>query len=273
MKNRMTNFHMHTSRCHHAYGSDEEFVLASIRNGYQEIGFSDHACWKYDSHFKPHMRMTVEDFPEYKKQVLYLKEKYKDKIEIHLGLEAEYFPAMQDWLLQFCIDEEIEYLIFGNHFYKSDELKIYFGNTDPNYVQAYFDSCVEGLKTGMYSYLAHPELILRNTYLEWNQEIEAQFTKVCKLCKKMDIPLEYNVLGMQMNNKMGYISYPHPKFWQLAAKIGCKAIIGMDAHQIRDLNRQLYEEARTNLEFYGIEIVDEIKFVDFNRLLNKKRNV
>ena len=271
MNHKMTNFHMHTSRCHHAYASDEDFVLTSIQNGFEVIGFSDHSCWKYDSDFIPHMRMRVEDFDDYKKSVLALKEKYKDQVEIHLGMEAEYYPDMQDWLLQFCVDEEIEYLIFGNHFYKSDELGIYFGNVNPRYVQAYFDTCIEGLKTGMYSYLAHPELILRNEYLRWNSEIEAQFTRICKLCKKLDIPLEYNVLGMQMNQKLGYLSYPHPRFWRLAGKYGCKAIIGMDAHCKRDLDRRLYEQAYEDLEAYGVEIVNEIKHVDFKKLLESKK--
>lgn len=272
MSHKMTNFHMHTSRCHHAIGTDEEFVLTSIKNGFEKIGFSDHSCWKYSSDFVSHMRMELKDFPEYKKSIQTLKEKYKGQVDILLGLEAEYFPEMQNWLLQFCVDEEIDYLIFGNHYYKNDELHIYFGNVDPKYVQAYFDMCVEGLKTGMYSYLAHPELIMRNPYLEWNKEIETQFTRVCKVCKDMDIPLEYNVLGMQMNRKLGYISYPHPKFWQLAAKMGCKAIIGMDAHRMSDLDQKLYEEAYENLQFYGIEIVDEIKRVNFKNLLKKQNS-
>ena len=37
-----TNYHTHTTRCLHATGSDEEFVLSAIKGGYQELGFSDH---------------------------------------------------------------------------------------------------------------------------------------------------------------------------------------------------------------------------------------
>lgn len=40
-----TNYHTHTTRCLHATGSDEEFVLSAIKGGYQELGFSDHTPW------------------------------------------------------------------------------------------------------------------------------------------------------------------------------------------------------------------------------------
>lgn len=44
---RKTNYHMHTKRCMHASGSDEDYVLAAIEGGYEEIGFSDHSPWQY----------------------------------------------------------------------------------------------------------------------------------------------------------------------------------------------------------------------------------
>ena len=42
-----TNYHTHTTRCMHATGSDEEYVLSAIKGGYQILGFSDHTPWKY----------------------------------------------------------------------------------------------------------------------------------------------------------------------------------------------------------------------------------
>ena len=73
-----TNYHTHTFRCHHASGSDEEYVLEAIANGYKVLGFSDHACWEYSSKYVSRIRMRVQEFEEYKRSVLYLKEKYKD---------------------------------------------------------------------------------------------------------------------------------------------------------------------------------------------------
>ena len=55
-----TNYHTHTTRCLHATGSDEEFVLSAIKGGYQELGFSDHTPWKYHTDYVSDIRMTPE---------------------------------------------------------------------------------------------------------------------------------------------------------------------------------------------------------------------
>ena len=60
-----TNYHTHTTRCLHATGSDEEFVLSAIKGGYQIVGFSDHSPWKYHTDYVSDIRMTPEEFPDY----------------------------------------------------------------------------------------------------------------------------------------------------------------------------------------------------------------
>ena len=60
-----TNYHTHTSRCQHATGSDEEYVISAIKGGYQELGFSDHSPWKYKTDYVSDIRMIPEEFPEY----------------------------------------------------------------------------------------------------------------------------------------------------------------------------------------------------------------
>lgn len=260
---KQSNFHTHTWRCNHAYGADEEFVLEAIKNGYEILGFSDHACWKYPSNFHPRIRMEVEEFPHYKSSVLNLKRKYKEKIDIRLGMEAEYFPEMMDWMLEFCLDESIDYLILGNHFYQSDETNIYFGHVEPEYIQYYFDTMIQAMETGMYAYVAHPELIMKNQYIGWNDTVEEGFHRVCQKAKELDMPLEFNVLGYMFNKRLGFVSYPHPRFWQIASQYKNKAIIGMDAHQIQDLHKDKYKRALDEISKYDVELVDDIQRIDY----------
>ena len=100
----------------HAGGSDEEYVLAAIKGGYEEIGFSDHSPWRYDSDFVAHMRMSLSQFDDYYSSIMTLKEKYKDQISIKIGLECEYFPKYMKWLKQFVKEKQLDYIIFGNHY-------------------------------------------------------------------------------------------------------------------------------------------------------------
>ena len=111
-----TNYHTHTSRCHHAVGHDEDYVLSAVAGGFRVLGFSDHTPWKYDSPFVPEVRMTLDELPDYLASVRALREKYRDRIEIRVGLECEYFPEYMPWLWETIRRERLDYVIFGNHF-------------------------------------------------------------------------------------------------------------------------------------------------------------
>lgn len=261
---KQVNFHTHTARCHHAYGADEQYVLSAISNGFDVLGFADHSPWKYASDYKSRMRMELDVFQDYKKSILSLKEKYADQIEIRLGLETEYFPEYMDWMKEFCIQEGIDYLIFGNHYHHSDERSQYYPYAGAHTFDQYIEDCLEGLKTGMYSYLAHPELIMMNDRLEWDDHVDQQFHRVCALAKELDLPLEYNAAGM-MGNKWFGESYPHHRFWKIASQYRNKALVGMDAHSPEGLDRSLYEEAMGQLKQYDVQIVDTIEYQPFNK--------
>ena len=86
-----TNYHTHTTRCLHATGSDEEFVLSAIKGGYQELGFSDHTPWKYHTNYISDIRMTPEELPDYVESLRSLQGKYKDRISLNIGMESGLF--------------------------------------------------------------------------------------------------------------------------------------------------------------------------------------
>ena len=109
----LKTYHTHTTRCHHATGSDEEFVLSAIKGGYQELGFSDHTPWKYHTNYISDIRMTPEELPDYVESLRSLQEKYKDRISLKIGLECEYFPEYIHWLKGIIK----EYKLLQNHFY------------------------------------------------------------------------------------------------------------------------------------------------------------
>ncbi len=258
------NYHTHTRRCLHAGGTDEEYVKEAIRNGYEVLGFSDHCPWKYATDYVPKMRMRLEQFDDYQSSILALKKKYEGRIEILLGLEAEYFPQYMDWLLDFVIEKQVDYLIFGCHYHQSDETGRYFGRIAREGFDTYIQAVMDGLETGMYSYLAHPELPLRS--LDWDDGMTEGFTRICRYCAAHDIPLEYNVLGLPLARRTGREGYPHHRFWKIAGDCGCRAIIGMDAHHPKDLRVSLYRAARRTLEEAGVTLVHEIPRVDFKGL-------
>ena len=91
----LKNYHSHTERCGHAWGTDDEFVQAAIEAGYTTLGFSEHAPWPFVDGYQEidtRQRIPLEDLDNYLADMQALKDKYKDQIEIKVGFEAEYYP-------------------------------------------------------------------------------------------------------------------------------------------------------------------------------------
>lgn len=79
------NLHTHTSFCDGA-DSAEKMVEGAIACGCTTLGFSGHSCLERENHWT----MSRETQTEYINEVLRLREKYKDSIEILLGIEQDY---------------------------------------------------------------------------------------------------------------------------------------------------------------------------------------
>lgn len=159
-----TNYHTHTTRCMHATGDDEDYVLSAIKGGYRILGFSDHTPWKYRTDYVADMRMLPEELPGYVESLKTLREKYHDRIDIRIGLECEYFPQYIHWLKEQTKKYQLDYIIFGNHHYHTDEKFPYFGHhTDSrDMLELYEESAIEGMESGLFSCLAHPDLFMRS---------------------------------------------------------------------------------------------------------------
>lgn len=89
-----TNYHTHTTRCLHATGSDEEFVLSAIKGGYQELGFSDHTPWEYHTDYVSDIRMTPEELPEYVESLRSLQKNIKIKSALKSAWNVNIFRSI-----------------------------------------------------------------------------------------------------------------------------------------------------------------------------------
>lgn len=231
------NYHTHTARCGHAEGADEAYVLAALSQGYDELGFSDHVPWPYESGFtSPTVRMLVSQMDEYLWSVRALAKKYEGKIRVLAGFECEYFPKYMSWLADVKREKRLDYLIFGNHYDQTDETGMYFGRTKtPQQLSRYVDSTIRGVQTGMFAYLAHPDLFMRG-YPRFDENCRAAARDLCQACKENNLPMEYNVHDRFLSALTHRRSYPHPEFFDIARQEGVRVIIGIDAHEPRELS-------------------------------------
>ena len=64
------------------------------------MGFSDHIAFMFpDGHQSP-WRMPVDMVDDYISTLRDLREEYKDKIELHIGFEMEYYPLYFSQMLE-----------------------------------------------------------------------------------------------------------------------------------------------------------------------------
>jgi len=254
------NYHTHTSRCHHADGTDEEYIQSAIRGGYQVLGFSDHTPWPYESGFISPTRMLPEQLEEYVNQMRELRDKYKEQIDIKIGLECENYPAYIPWLKEQIEKYQLDYVLLGNHHYPSDEVSEFFGIhcPDPKTLSTYEKSVIEGMQSGIYAYLAHPDLFMSSRSVFDDDCIKIS-RHICQEANRLNMAIEYNLGCAAYCEESGETLFPHPMFWEIAAEEGCTAIIGIDAHSPYMLETSRYfDAALETLKTLGIKTTTEI---------------
>ena len=255
------NYHTHTHRCRHALGTERDYIERALEGGLEILGFSDHAPFEYGEGKKnyPNVRMQPEELEGYVAAVSALKAEYAGRIELHAGLEAEYYPKLFPRLLEQVRALGIEYLLLGQHFLENETGQPYCGapTEDKRLLDRYVGQSIDGLQTGAFSCFAHPDLI---RYLGDGAEYTRQMRRLCRAAAEAGVPLELNLLGLREGR-----NYPDPRFWRIAAEEGAAVILGCDAHR-PEYAADPETEARAMREFvsvFGLRLTEEIKYCPF----------
>lgn len=253
-----TNFHTHTTRCLHASGSDEEYVLKAIELGYKTLGFSDHAPYPDN---RLGLRMKYNELDEYYSSINNIKKKYKNEIEILIGLEIEYDKSVYSYYEKLL--EKFDYLLLGQHVtpHKGKLINNFeLTNTD-DYV-LYAESISEALETGYFPILAHPDLVLLNPFA-WDENCNKACDIIVKAAKKNNIILELNANGINRGLKEypDGIRYPYPnkKFFEKVSKENLPVIISADAHNPNNLGAESLNIALNLAKEWNLNIVDDFR--------------
>ena len=253
------NYHTHTKRCHHAYGTEREYVEKAIEAGLKVLGFSDHTPQVYPDGFVCPVKMLPSELEGYVDTVLDLKREYRDDIEILLGLEAEYLETLWEPLLRLLEPYPIEYLILGQHYYGNGVRSPFTGSSTDSTadLKKYCSQTLEAVKTGYFLYFAHPDVIW---YTGPDEIYEEEMTKLCRYCAQVGIPMEVNLLGVREDR-----NYPDERFWKIVAREGNPVIYGYDAHQPDHLlSPEVIAKADRFLEKCGIPRERLIDVIDLD---------
>ncbi len=220
-----TNYHAHTHRCNHAVPDERAYVEAALRAGFKIYGFADHVPQPFRGSYYSHMRMRPHETADYVSTLAALKEEYRGEIDIHIGFEAEYYPSLFADLLRLLDPFPYEYLILGQHFLGDEQGEAYTGVPFDReaMLTRYVDQCAAALDTGAFSCFAHPDIA---HFTGSEAFYRAEMRRLCRHAQGCGVPLEFNLLGYATHRH-----YPAAAFWEEAAAVGNKVILGWDAHE------------------------------------------
>lgn len=251
----IANYHSHTTRCNHAIGTMREYVDNAIQRQLKIFGFSDHTPQYFPGDYYTFMRMRPYELLEYASDVRQLQREYRDQIQIPLGLEVEYYPALWGQLIPRLQDAGIEYLILGQHWLGNEqgEPGSSAATTDENTLRRYCHQVCDAMDTGKITYIAHPDLI---NFVGDHKIYRTHVRDLCRAARQSSTPLEINFLGLASGKH-----YPNEYFWEVAAEEGCQAVFGMDAHAPKHiLNVQVQQQAQEIVQRCGLELVETVSF-------------
>ena len=247
------NYHTHTVRCKHAYGTEREYIEAAISEGFKILGFSDHTPQPYPKGFVSNIRMDMSEIKDYTDTLVSLREEYKNDIQIFIGYEVEYTRKYFEPLINELKKYPLDYIIQGQHYVEDEVDGFYVGErTDSEErLKAYVDFTIEGMKTGLFSYLAHPDLI---NFTGDDDTYYRHMRRLVKAAIDLNIPLEINVYGF-VDGRW----YPNDRFFKMAAEYDPRFLIGCDAHTPKIVRQPEHIEGLTDfLERNAVKIGDNI---------------
>lgn len=260
------NFHTHTNFCD-GKNSAEEMILSAINKQFDVLGFSSHCIHSLDPVFyrepDDDWHIHSDKIKDYTTEILRLKEKYADKIQIFLGFEADFFssPSIGDAIP----DKELysqfkpDFLIGSVHFVNTPK-GFYTVDHTTEHVMAslkelysdkngkinskkavcdYFEAEREMLRKGNFDILGHPDLIRkRNGILKLFDETESwyidELEATAKEAARAGVIAEINT-GAIFRKAMDDF-YPSAKFMEILYKNGVPVCINSDAHTTEGLD-------------------------------------
>lgn len=262
----MQNFNLHT---HSVYSDGKstprEHVEEAIRQGLVKLGFSEHGPLPFDNTFS----VKAGRMPEYLTEMAQLKEAFKDRLEILVGLEVDYIPGVSE---RFAVTKEkyhLDYLIGGVHlvghsanpeelwFIDGPKWEIYdegltkfFGGDIRRAVRCFFDQTNQMIEREAFDIIAHFDKIKMHNRDRYFHEDELWYRKLAmetlELIHQKGLIMEINTRGIYKKRYNGF--YPSPWLMAEAHRMGVPMIISSDAHHCSELTLE-FEAAEEALRF------------------------
>lgn len=239
--NSLQNLHTHTTYCD---GKDtvEEMINAAIDKGFGGIGFSGHSYMFYS----PSHSMSIEGTEKYKAEVTAMKDKYKDKIDVFLGLEFDAYSVVDLSGYDYLIGS-FHYLKIGDEYVGFDRsaeevariINVYFGGDGMAFAKESYRQFAELTKYGNFDIIGHFDIITKN--IEKVKFFDTDSEEYLKYAFEALDTMRGKIPFFEVNTgaiSRGYRTTPYPmkNILKQMKEWGFGAIISSDCHDSKYLD-------------------------------------
>ncbi|MHA1284142.1 MAG: histidinol-phosphatase HisJ [Promethearchaeota archaeon] len=244
----LEDWHTHSERCHHATGTLEDFIKKGIDLGLRTIGLSDHFPYEFLNNIEriPYKEyaMTLEEIEDYLKTAEILREKYKDKINVRISFEIDFFENQENKLNTHLdkIINRLDYILGSIHILDFHDGKGAWGFDDSRFLKdyeyyganrvylKYYKTMQKMLKSKNFrlDIVSHLDLPKKFNHRPSNkEEVENELDKTLELIKKRNLVVEINTGGFRKD--VG-VQYPEEDIIRKMYDLDIPILLGSDAH-------------------------------------------
>jgi histidinol-phosphatase (PHP family) len=268
------NYHTHSAFCD-GEGEPELYIIEALNKGFQAIGFSSHAPLPFYKYYV----MRQEKLQDYCASIRELKLKYKNLIQVYLGLEIDYIPGIMGPCSPQFKALNLDYTIGSIHLVNNGKpneytytdvggeefdqlLRDMYGGDIIQFIRHYYSLIREMVREHRPDIIGHLDLVKKlNKDFQYFDETEAWYKEEIRrtlgVIADSNAVLEINTGGISR----GYVTSPHPSPWvfQECNKQGIPIMLNSDTHSPKHLTTYFKE---------AIPLLKEAGYKDQRIILN-----
>lgn len=231
----MIDSHIHSKYSADSVSDPQSVISSAINKGFKVITFTDH----YDLHYCNNIDMTF-DIDDYFRELLELKEKYRDFIKVLIGIEVGLQKAFSKEIRDIILKYPFDFIIGSTHLIHG--VDPYYGTLFTNEsekneeITDYLNVILENLNSyDLYDSMGHLDYVKR--YTKYSDSL----IRYSDHSDKIDLILEHliaNEKAFEINTS-GYDRFPFDfDILKRYKELGGKYVtIGSDSHEPNQLGR------------------------------------
>lgn len=224
----------------------EEYVQAAVKKGLKKIIFLEHM--EVGIRYFERVWLEEEDFDRYFEEGKALQKKYRDHLEIGLGVEVGYNPQFREELKKRLARYQLDLIGLSYHFAYIPELDNHLNLVSrkkqnvalfakvgcKRLLNLYFEGLIEAVDFLEADFLCHLDAALRfqpglSLSTKNRQQIDTLLTRL----KANNMALEINTSGFSIRQE----PFPNRTILAAAMEKGIPFVAGSDAHRPKDVGR------------------------------------